>query len=205
MNSGPRQQSSRERRPATKSTVPLADVGYSHNGKSTARQTMITALAESLQPRQEPPLATRMLRGALAGLIATAPMSMVMILLHHYLPQRQRYALPPRQIHDRVAAKSEVIRHIEEPEATTLVSHFAYGATAGALYAGMVRQKPSASILAGIVFGLAVWAGSYQGWIPALQILPPATEQPLERNLLMVASHVVWGGVTGWLTGLLNK
>jgi hypothetical protein len=50
---------------------------------------------------------------------------------------------------------------------------------------------------AGVSWGLAVWAGSYQGWLPAAKILRPATEQPARRTLLMIGAHVVWGMVLG--------
>ena len=51
----------------------------------------------------------------------------------------------------------------------------------------------------GIGFGLAVWGGSYLGWIPALGILRPANRHPPRRTSLMIASHMVWGGALGWL------
>jgi hypothetical protein len=52
-------------------------------------------------------------------------------------------------------------------------------------------------VLAGAGFGVAVWAGSYLGWLPAAGILSPATEHPPRRNALMIASHVVWGATAG--------
>jgi len=42
-------------------------------------------------------------------------------------------------------------------------------------------------------YGLAIWAASYLGWIPAAGILTPATKHRASRNLLMLAAHVVWG------------
>jgi hypothetical protein len=38
----------------------------------------------------------------------------------------------------------------------------------------------------------------------ALQILTPATDHPKRRNALMVASHLVWGSVTGCLVRSAN-
>ena len=34
------------------------------------------------------------------------------------------------------------------------------------------------------------------GWIPALNLLEPATEHPARRNALMIAVHLVWGTAT---------
>ncbi|ASP86732.1 hypothetical protein CDO26_19225 (plasmid) [Sinorhizobium meliloti] len=38
--------------------------------------------------------------------------------------------------------------------------------------------------LNGPAYGLAIWAASYLGWIPAAGILTPATKHPMSRNLL---------------------
>jgi hypothetical protein len=59
-------------------------------------------------------------------------------------------------------------------------------------------------VLAGVGFGLAVWAVSYLGWLPAAGILSPATEHPARRNALMIGAHVVWGATTGLAVGRLS-
>ena len=189
-----------------KSSIPVEDTGYSHNGKTSTRQQSITTEFEHWREVQHPePLTARMMQGALAGLIATVPMSLTMIIMHQYLPSEQRHPLPPRQITDKVSHQLRVDQFIDDAQARTLVSHFAYGAAAGAIYGGMVRQPPLLSALSGVGFGLAVWAGSYMGWLPVLGILSPATEQPAQRNLLMIIAHVVWGAVTGVLASLLQR
>jgi uncharacterized membrane protein YagU involved in acid resistance len=142
----------------------------------------------------------RVLLGALAGLAATAPMTLAMKLMHEQLPREEQYPLPPRQVTEGVAEKAGVDRHLDEEtrEAATWVSHFAYGTACGALYGALsgevIDERP---LLAGAGFGLAVWAGSYLGWLPAAGILSPATEHPARRNALMIAAHVVWGATTG--------
>jgi uncharacterized membrane protein YagU involved in acid resistance len=45
----------------------------------------------------------------------------------------------------------------------------------------------------GPVYGLAVWAAGYAGWLPAMHILPPTAQRPLGRNLLLITAHLVWG------------
>ena len=148
----------------------------------------------------------RILLGALAGLAATGPMTLAMKLMHEQLPREERYPLPPRQVTEGVAEKAGVDRQLDEEtrEAATWVSHFAYGTACGALYGalsgGRVDERPA---LAGAGFGLAVWAGSYLGWLPAAGILSPATAHPARRNALMIAAHVVWGATTGVALGRL--
>jgi uncharacterized membrane protein YagU involved in acid resistance len=55
-----------------------------------------------------------------------------------------------------------------------------------------------------VPFALLVWLVSYLGWIPAANILPPATDQPKRRNALMIAAHVVWGVSLGSVFALLT-
>lgn len=142
----------------------------------------------------------RILLGALAGLAATVPMTLAMKLMHEQLPREEQYPLPPRQVTEGLAEKAGVNEQLdeEEREAATWVSHFAYGATCGALYGAVTGEgRGEHPLLAGVGFGLAVWAGSYLGWLPAAGILSPATEHPARRNALMIAAHVVWGAGVG--------
>jgi hypothetical protein len=142
----------------------------------------------------------RILLGALAGLAATAPMTLAMKLMHEQLPREEQYPLPPRQVTEGVAEKAGVREQLDEDErqAATWVSHFAYGTACGALYGALSGERADGRpLLAGVGFGLAVWAGSYLGWLPAAGIISPATEHPPRRNALMIAAHVVWGATTG--------
>lgn len=142
----------------------------------------------------------RILLGALAGLAATGPMTLAMKLMHEQLPREEQYPLPPRQVTEGLAEKAGVNEHLEESEreAATWVSHFAFGTACGALYGAVAGERIDRhALLAGAGFGLAVWAGSYLGWLPAAGIISPATEHPARRNALMIAAHVVWGATTG--------
>ena len=142
----------------------------------------------------------RILLGALAGLAATAPMTLAMKLMHEQLPREEQYPLPPRQVAEGLAEKAGVREHLDEEsrEAATWVSHFAFGAASGALYGALSGERTDERpLLAGMGFGLAVWAGSYLGWLPAAGLIAPATEHPARRNALMIAAHLVWGATTG--------
>ena len=123
--------------------------------------------------------------GALAGLCTTMTMTAVMRRLHEALPAEERYPLPPREITDRA------LPAVARPDGATasLLAHFGYGALTGALYACLPPGR-----LPGVIYGPAVWAASYFGWLPASGILKPAHEHPGRRNALMVVAHVVWGG-----------
>lgn len=131
---------------------------------------------------------SRILIGALAGIGATIAMTAVMRRLHRRLPPPSRYLLPPRELMQETLprASERVLRH-----ATTL-SHFGYGAAAGALFTSMA---PGRGAVAGMLYGTGVWAASYLGWIPAVGILKTAARHPGERNALMIAAHLVWGAI----------
>jgi uncharacterized membrane protein YagU involved in acid resistance len=127
----------------------------------------------------------RIINGAAAGIVATVAMTAAMRILYRRLPERERYPLPPREITEQALG--------DRPDAAGLAvnAHLAYGAGAGALFSLL----GGGSTKSGTAFGVAVWASSYLGWIPALQILTSATKHPRSRNELMIAAHLVWGAV----------
>jgi hypothetical protein len=47
----------------------------------------------------------------------------------------------------------------------------------------------------GMLFGLIVWASSYNGWVPAADLLPPATQTRAKRNSMMIFAHLVYGTI----------
>lgn len=156
-------------------------------------------------------IGTKLLNGALAGSIATAPMTLVMEVLYRLLPAQERYPLPPSEITTELTEEAGVAKKLDQGEHTalTLVNHFGYGAGAGSLYALLAGRLhallPLPGPVLGIGYGLIVWSVSYLGLLPALGILRPATEHPGRRNLLMIAAHVVWGAVTGMLVERLQQ
>jgi uncharacterized membrane protein YagU involved in acid resistance len=145
--------------------------------------------------------------GLLAGFTATIPMTLAMTALHRRLPPQERYPLPPEEITAKLAEEASQEEHIGRPEhhAATLITHFGYGAMMGGVYAPLAEKIPGPPVIGGMGYGLAVWAGSYLGLLPALGILKPATEHPLRRNALMIAAHLVWGAALGALVGKRTK
>jgi uncharacterized membrane protein YagU involved in acid resistance len=147
-----------------------------------------------------------MLAGFVSGLAATAPMTAAMVAMHRKLPRHKRYPLPPRRITMRVLEKLAVKHHLEEEHRTglTMLAHFGYGAAAGTLFGMIAPREPSRAIPVGIGYGLLVWAGSYLGLLPSMDLHRPATREPAERNGLMIAAHVVWGAAIGALAPTLR-
>ena len=138
-----------------------------------------------------------LLRGALAGTVATVPMSAVMLAAGKL---GLMGAQPPEVItRSAVDVVSEDPQPLPEPAANAVssVMHLGFGAVAGAAYALLPRV--GAPVFRGSVVGLAIWASAYQGWVPALGIMPPAMRDEPGRPLTMAGAHVVFGSVLGLL------
>lgn len=143
--------------------------------------------------------------GSLAGLIATAPMTAVMAAIHRGLPAAQRKRrLPPEQITLALAEKAAVDDNLDRrgEKLLTGVGHFGYGAVCGAAY-GLYADRTHSlhgrgpdPLIAGPTFGLVVWAASYLGWLPALDVRRSATKEHAGINTMMIAAHLVWGATT---------
>lgn len=141
----------------------------------------------------------RFAKGAAAGFVATAPMTLSMLVGWTLLPKREKYPLPPRLITGKITKQLGIRDRLSEDELVTLtlLSHFGYGALFGSIYALFDQRIPLKSSLKGCWAGLALWAGSYLGWLPALGILQSAMQHPWRRNLLMIVAHIVWGVTLG--------
>jgi uncharacterized membrane protein YagU involved in acid resistance len=144
--------------------------------------------------------------GALAGGVATAPMTIAMEVLRRRLPEHHQYPLPPREITEQTTGTVGVRHRLGEEQHTqaSLAAHFAFGAAAGAVYGVVTAPLRPNPILGGTLFGLLVWSVSYFGWLPAIGLHRGAREEPVGRNLLMIAAHLVWGATAGSLAELLS-
>lgn len=144
-------------------------------------------------------LSQKMIQGAVAGLLATIPMTIFMLMAWKRLPQREKYPSPSRLI------TRNVVKRLESPQklgnrnltALTLLLHFLYGALTGSFYGTLEQRIPLHQSVKGSLYGVSVWSGSYLGWIPAFGIASPATKHPWRRNVLMIVAHLIWGTALG--------
>ena len=146
------------------------------------------------------------LQGSLAGFIATGSMTLFMLVTQRYLPKRHRYALPPEIITEDLARRTHVRWHMNKTQilVATLVSHFAYGAAMGALYGPLEKKISLPPPVKGTIFGLVVWAASYLVLLPMLGLSESGQREPVRRNLMMIAAHIVWGSTMGVLAKVLT-
>jgi uncharacterized membrane protein YagU involved in acid resistance len=133
--------------------------------------------------------------GALAGLAATIPMTAVMLLIQRLLPPAEQTPQEPEMITRELLGRAGLHRHVDKRQQRwfAAAAHFGYGMVCGTVYPWTARRVSLLPPLRGPVYGLAVWAAGYAGWLPAMHILPPPTQRPLGRNLLLITAHLVWG------------
>jgi hypothetical protein len=145
---------------------------------------------------------SRVAPGVIAGAMATLAMSSVMIWARRAGVMRRDY--PPRRI-----TRKFLKAVADEPSrpalnAVTTLTHFGYGVAGGGVYSALTA-KPRNPVVAGALYGLAVWAVSYWGWVPALRIMPPPDDDQRGRVGTMVAAHVIYGAVLGYCESRLRN
>ena len=162
---------------------------------------MIKSFAAATDRASTPSPMSKYVGGALGGAIATAPMTLAMAAINQLLATDERLPLPqePELIVRELLRRSGLGAHIDDANQHRLswCAHIAYGSGCGAVFAGFASAKRQRSPAEAAGFGLLIWALSYCGWLPSLGILPPPPRRPLGRNVLLVASHLVWGTALG--------
>lgn len=139
--------------------------------------------------------------GGRAGLLATIPMTGVMLTFAKLVKQQQQAPFPPRHIVKEVTRRVGIWQRATAAQrnALTVTAHLGYGTLMGALAGGWSTAPARLGINQGVVYGLFVWAASYAGWLPAFRILAPPWRTPLSQTVQLVTSHLVWGACLAWL------
>lgn len=143
-----------------------------------------------------------LIRGAIAGAAGTAVMTLMM-------KQVASRVMPADMLPDEFAPK-RVVEWAEEQagepnaltdsqeQAAAMGAHFGYGSGSGAVY-GLLRETLINDVpapVAGVIFGVAVWAVSFQGWMPALGVQEATTDQPPRKWPAPIMMHMVYGAST---------
>jgi uncharacterized membrane protein YagU involved in acid resistance len=94
-------------------------------------------------------------------------------------------------------------------QAAAMAAHLAYSAVTGAGYGlarsslPAVREVPAPA--AGALFGLLVWAASFQGLLPALGVKEATTAHPPKRWPAPLMGHAVFGVVTAAVAAKVDR
>ena len=134
----------------------------------------------------------RIFAGAAAGVIATGPQSAVVWGARAAGIYDRRP--PPEVVADAptTAMVEAGMLPAELRRPAMVAEHLGAGAAGGVLFALVSRIVRPAPI-AGVLTGLAIWKASYDGWIPALRMMPPPEKDETGRQVTMVIAHVVYG------------
>lgn len=147
--------------------------------------------------------AATLARGAVAGVGATLAMTVVLV-----VARRLGLADPPapEAVVTGALERVDLDEEVRPPTRTGLaaVGHLAYGAGLGAVFAAVDRGGRAPRLACGAAFGLAVWALSYAGWLPAAGIQPPPSRQGAGRHVERISSHLVYGASLAWLRARLR-
>jgi hypothetical protein len=139
--------------------------------------------------------------GAIAGGVATVPMSLVMVAAEKVGLMGRH---PPDLIMEAALDAGGLSKHKEKTrDALAVTLHLVFGIGTGALFGVLQRRlrAPLGPALHGVIFGSLVWTLSYLGWIPALGIMPSAERDRVGRPVTMVLAHWVYGGILGTIVG----
>jgi putative membrane protein len=74
--------------------------------------------------------------------------------------------------------------------------HYAFGAIMGAVYGASVEVNPTANALAGIPFGVILFAAADEVALPVLGLSDKPAAYPLSTHLYGLVSHAVYGATT---------
>ena len=140
----------------------------------------------------------RMLISAAAGAAAAVPQSAAVWGLRYAGVYRRRPA--PEVVVEQITDKVVDLDAVPDPWLTPMkvAGHFGFGAACGAVYGALssvLRPNP----VTGVLTGLAIWKGSYDGWIPALGIMPPPADDETGRQATLVIAHIAYGLALGAL------
>jgi hypothetical protein len=158
-----------------------------------------------MERRTDPPIVRELATGAIAGTIATAVMSTLML-------TAQRAGLlgeqPPRKLSDAVIDRV-ASGHVDERTRRlgTALVHLGIGATAAALHqwGRRLADRPRPAAVWGGVFGAVFWALNYGFVAPAIRIMPRPDHDRPGRAPVMLAANVLWGAVSAILGDRLAR
>jgi hypothetical protein len=141
---------------------------------------------------------SRIVRGALAGAAATAPMSAVLMGAKQlgYVGE-----MPPEKITATALKRSGINASREHQDALSTALHFAFGSASGALFGVIAPKRLIARLPLGMAYGAGIWGVSYMGWVPAFGIMPHASRDRRDRQIVMLAGHLVYGTALALLVG----
>ncbi|HEX6835565.1 MAG TPA: hypothetical protein VF334_03275 [Polyangia bacterium] len=143
----------------------------------------------------------KLVAGAVGGAVGTLLMLQSMPLADK-LPEKLKPPMPEKDPGDLLVEKGERIVGPLSPKMHSRAVQglrWCYGLVwplgLAALADLLGLRSAKKTIAAGAVLGAVVWIIGYEGWLPALGVVPPAHRVPLGKNASSLASHVAYGTI----------
>jgi putative membrane protein len=104
------------------------------------------------------------------------------------------------------ATTGEPLSRREKTEVGGPLAHYAFGATAGAIYGAIAELTPDSKLTRGDRFGSALWVGADQLTLPLMGLSPwPLRAYPASTNFQHWTSHLVYGLTTAFTYRLIRR
>ncbi len=142
-----------------------------------------------------------MVRGALAGAAGTAVMTLMMRkAAPRMIPDDMRPdEFPPKRVVEWAEEQTGAPHALTERQEMQVAmgAHFTYGSGSGVVY-GLLRSQLDdlPAPLVGAMFGVGLWAVSFEGWMPALGVQEATHEKPPKKWPMPIMAHIVYGTTT---------
>ena len=141
---------------------------------------------------------SRILRGAIAGALATGPMSAVMAGAKQF---GLMGGMPPEKITSTLLRRAGIHPTEGQQDAAATALHVGFGSVAGALFGVIAPKRLITRLPVGMAYGAAIWGVSYMGWVPAFGIMPAADRDRRDRQVVMLTGHLVYGTALALMVG----
>jgi uncharacterized membrane protein YagU involved in acid resistance len=168
------------------------------NARRAARPTIAQTKEEHLLMRN---MLIKLAAGAVGGAVATLLMQKT-VPLARKLPEKLQPQMPSQDPGHFIVQQGEKIVGPLSQKMHSAAAHvlpWAYGISwplgLAALSGLLGLRSTGKTIAAGAALGAIVWLVGYEGWLPALDLAPPAHRVPLAKNASGLLSHVAYGAL----------
>lgn len=143
------------------------------------------------------------LKGMAAGMIGGLAGAGAKVLAEKLFPPRVNGQVAPP-----VVLAEQMAGHTLPPssqQAAMQGIHWTFGATAGAIYGGLVEMEPSLGAWKGAAFGLTLNKLTHESILPRMGLASPKEEQPAQERISEWVTHAVYGIFTDAVRRAVRK
>ncbi len=164
--------------------------------------------------KETEPLATEMVKGAIAGAVGVWAMDQVgwamynredPVALQQELEARVEGKDPADVAAGKMAEMVGVTLTPEQPHPAGIAVHYALGIVPGAAYGALRHSMPGLTAGHGLLYGLGLFLLHDEGLAPALGLASGPMQYPRQAHARGLVSHLVLGAVTDAVLNILDE